>query len=618
MYCQVCGVQNNPDDTFCRSCQQNLLVISGPFNFDEQNAFSDTSKEEPFSLDEHLLERISILEEVVRRMGEGLKRSLTTIYKLEQNLLVNETSLSTLRDLLENKGLLTREEWSEPWESRMQSRLLALEKRESFTRVKGRIAALYQGDQHRGFRRRLGEADTALLRFELDEALRALESAHRLDPGNHELSFFIAEIFFNEGNIDEAAGYFAKVLLTAPDHFESLVYSGVLCHVKNLEELAERRLQRAVAKYPEHFLPSFSLGAIYASQGRLLEAVSLLGRAVELEEVPQAVLLLGQCCYELDRPGLAITHLEAALRLDPTSIEALHLVALAFLKRGWHKKAEKALRESQALDPLRLTYGELEELLLPPTDRSRKPPGPADRKTDTGQDHTREYIAQGRFRDALGAFRRALTDDPENPETLLAYAMVCLELGRDNEVEPVVNKALALNPPERLAVGAQILRMEALRSQGKLGASTEVGRHLLEIGPSNFARAFACCQMAWNLTEENQDFSEALTVARQGHQLAPRELIPLSLAALGWVHYHRREYQASVDFLTQATKIAPNARTLIHLGMALLAAGEHQRVHQVLSQARQVEAQQRDPVREILATLQEGARLLQDAPSDAL
>lgn len=605
MYCQVCGAQNDPEDTFCRRCQQKLLVISGPFSFEEQEVFENSSGDDSFSLDEHLLERISLLEEVVRRMGEGLRRSLGTLYKLEQKILVNETSTSTLRDLLESKGLVAREEWSELWESRMQSQLLALEKREAWKGVKGRIAALYGGAERRDFRRCLEEADHALLRFDIQGAVRALEAAHRLDPGNHELAFFIAEILFNEGNNEAAEFYFARVLRAAPDHFESLVYGGVLCHVQDREDEAENRLRRAVAAYPGEFLPAFSLGAMYAGRGRLSEATELLEQAVEVEAVPQALLLLGRCHYEQGHAGIAIDALQEALRQEPDSREVLQLLGLALLKRGWYRKARKALQESLDLSPLRLTCRELQRLILPAEDVSGGRP-------------SEQLMVRGRYREALGDLRRRLTEDPDHLERLLAYAMVCLELGRSDEVEPVVHKVLALGPSERCATGARILRMEALRSQGKYDESNREGRSLLVDGPSDFARAFACCEMVWNLLQMHEDLEEALALARQGNELAPPELQPLAFAVLGQVHVRRGEHGAGIDFLRRAVELEPSARTLMHLGLALLAVGERQEVHGVLLKAGELEAEASDPAREVLATLQEGARLLQDAPGDGL
>jgi len=287
MYCQVCGTKNDEDLEYCRQCHQKLVVVSGVQAILDQEAF-DASPEEHFSFDEHLLERISILEEVVRRTTETVRHALSALYKLEQKILVNQTGVTTLRDLLEEKRLIRHEEWSELWESRMDYQLLALEKRERFGGVKEQIAELHSGEDSEGFHRLLDEAEYALLELDIDGAIRALDDAHRADPMNYELAFFLGETFFNEGDGEAALPYFIQVLKARPDHYQSLILGGVLYHEQREDARAEELLKRAVALYPDAFLPAFSLGAVYAAGGCLNEAAVLLERAVALEGLPQA------------------------------------------------------------------------------------------------------------------------------------------------------------------------------------------------------------------------------------------------------------------------------------------------------------------------------------------
>ena len=77
--CQVCGEVNGEDQEYCRRCHHKLLVISGPV-FEEDMVF-EHSEDDGFSFDEHLLERISILEEVVKRSAESLRQLLAAVKK---------------------------------------------------------------------------------------------------------------------------------------------------------------------------------------------------------------------------------------------------------------------------------------------------------------------------------------------------------------------------------------------------------------------------------------------------------------------------------------------------------------------------------------------------------
>jgi len=68
MFCQVCGLRNPDDEEFCARCNSKLLVLSGVGVVEETG---EPPEEIPF--DEHLLERISTLEDVVKRTAEAVK-----------------------------------------------------------------------------------------------------------------------------------------------------------------------------------------------------------------------------------------------------------------------------------------------------------------------------------------------------------------------------------------------------------------------------------------------------------------------------------------------------------------------------------------------------------------
>ncbi len=609
MYCQVCSAWNEDQREYCRRCHQKLLVVSGAYTLEDEEAF-DGHPEEQYSFDEHLLERISILEEVVRRTADTVRQALGTLYKLEQKILVNQTGITTLRDLLEGKGVFGREEWSELWESRMDYQLSALEKRERFAAVKDSIAGLYRGDRHDEFRRSLEEAEYFLLAFDVQRAVGALETAHQLDPANHELAFFLAETFFNDGSNEAALVYFARVLEVKGEHFESLVYSGVLRHEQGESARAEELLRRAVTLYPQAFLPAFSLGAVYAAQGKLERAALLLERAAGIEAIPQALYLLGGCCFEMGKVTAAIRHLKEAVRLDPELEDAYHLLGLAYLDRRWYRKALEAFRQRQKLRPNKLDHHELARFLA-----GRDGAAPAvDGEAAAWLEQAEDAMRRGAAREALTAYRRALAQDNENPTLLVAYAMACLELGREREIEPVVDKVLALDPGERLRVGAYATWIEALRAEGKYREGNRVGRLMLAEGTSDFAKTVAYFELAFNLADMGEDLDEALALARRGVEHSPEELEPLPLAALGWVHYQRREFLQSVECLSRANALGSSPRTLTHLGMALLAAGQRDEARSVLERARTAIAGR--PLQEkVLEALRDGTRLLKDPPS---
>ena len=126
-FCQACGTPNPADQDICARCHQKLLIVSGAPGEEAEDLARD--RDADFSLDEHLLERVSILEEAVKRTAETVQRLVEALHKQEKNLLVSQTGFGTLRELLERRRLIGREEWADLWQAKMDYQLKALEKR---------------------------------------------------------------------------------------------------------------------------------------------------------------------------------------------------------------------------------------------------------------------------------------------------------------------------------------------------------------------------------------------------------------------------------------------------------------------------------------------------------
>ena len=564
-------------------CNQKLLVVSGGFTAGEAD-FEENEGEE-FSFDEHLLERISILEEATKRLGESVGRILKAIGKLERTGLISQTGLATLRELLERKRVLSHEEWSDLWESKVNYQLLALEKLERFVGLKGRIAVLHQGDRHELFLKHLDAAEAALYAFDIDAALESLHAAYKIDRDNYELAYFIGETYFNEGQTDQALDFFARVLEARPDHSDALVYSGVVHHEAGDAALAEVCLRKAVERCPESFLAHFSLGAVLASGNDPEGAIPLLAKAVEIHAAPHALYLLGSCLHEVRKLGPAIRTLSQAVRLDPGFEDAYHVLGLAYLDRQWHRKALEAFRQAQRLNPNKMMYQDLVDYL---SGQASSPlPGVSD---EAGQllAVAEDACAHDKPERAIGSFRKALDLEPDNPTLLMSYATLCLQLNRNQETEAISRRVLSLEPGEMLKATACATLIEVLRSEGRYQEGNRIGAQMLDEGTSNFTKTIAYYEMAYNLAEMEEDLDRALEYARQSLELSPEELKQFPLAAVGWVHYKRSEFDEAVDFLSKASQLGPSSKTLTHLGMALLATGEQEEARSILAQAQKL------------------------------
>jgi tetratricopeptide (TPR) repeat protein len=580
MYCQTCGTKNPDEEEFCVRCHSKLLVLSGIGVVEEAG---EGQEEIPF--DEHLLERISTLEDVVKRTGEAVKTLFESLGNLEKNLFVAHTGILALQETLERRGTVRSQELLDLWETKMDERMQAVEKKDRFLERRDRIVARFSGEDRETFLQRLKAAEFAILALDSDRGVRLLEELSRLDRENVELSFYLAETFFSAGDLERAAGYFKRILAVEPGHFESLVYSGIAASEKGETETAEGLLKRAIEKKPDAFLPHFSLGALYANTSRWDEAEAELARALEAAPIPAAHVLLGTVLREKGEIARAIHQFEEARRLQPDSEEAAFQLGLCYLEKNRTRRALEFFQQALEKNPRRLEYQEAVRLL----ERRRRYALPrVDGPGAEAYREAEENVSRGSLRRAHELYRQALALEPGNSTIRISFALLSMSLGLWKEAIAACRQVLAGEPEDVVAAAACSTLAEALRAEGKTREAVRFVRDFLEKHPSKISRAIAYYELATTLAEAGEDLDSALDYAGRALAEAPDELKPYPLAALGWVHYKRREFDRAIDCLRRSSERAAQPTTFHHLGMAYLAAGKPEEAKAAFGKAKTV------------------------------
>ena len=116
--------------------------------------------------------------------------------------------------------------------------------------------------------------------------------------------------------------------------------------------------------------------------------------------------------------------------------------------------------------------------------------------------------------------------------------------------------------------------------------------------------------MAYNLAEMDEDLDEALTLAKRALEHSPDELKQFPLAAMGWVHYKREEYEQAVEYLTRSAELGDNSTTMMHLGMALLASGRKEQARSVFGELRRLHGSSRGLEARMLDFVRDSAQIL--------
>jgi len=580
--CQWCGAPNPEDRESCVRCKSNLLVFSGGGGeFEDDEGAAEAGK---LAFEEHVLERLSGSEDAIRRMAAALAALDERVDELERGVALLDSGIKALIELLDRRKVVRESEVLTAWE-RAASTEMARE--ELLERVRQRREAVVSRARGSGAaaakacQRALSSTELALLSGQPARAAEILEDVYRRTPANPELAMLLGELAFERDDLTAAERFFRQAAALDPGAVEPAVYLGAVLADTGQPAQAVDELERAVRLAPDGFLPHFALGALHASSGRHGAARRCLEQALRRDRFPQALVLLGLVELEAGRPGAACRALEEAAAAVPDHEEAIYFLGLAYLERGWRRKALDCFRRVLELDPQRLQFQEAVSLLEGIGEGL--PPLPPEAET-----LLREASAAAEAGEIDRALRHATRAESlsDHPNLLASLALLAASAGRHRQALSLAHRLLRAGAQGAVEVAAWTAILETLRATRRFVLADRCGGKLYREGATTLQRALAAYELALVELERGGDDARALDLAHQALELLPRELRQHPLAALGRIHLQREEYSDAVDYLQQAAETMASPTVMTQLGLALLGRGDGERARDVLQRAR--------------------------------
>lgn len=154
----------------------------------------------------------------------------------------------------------------------------------------------------------------ALQEGRLDEARRAYEKLHALEPRNPDALLGLALIAQRQGRSDDAVQFYLKTLDADPKNtFAQASLTGMIARAD--PAAAEMKLKALIAHQPAAFL-YFGLGNVYAGQNRWNEAQGAYFEAQRLEpDAPDYAFNLAVSLEHINQTHAALDYYQRALRL---------------------------------------------------------------------------------------------------------------------------------------------------------------------------------------------------------------------------------------------------------------------------------------------------------------
>ena len=327
-YCQKCLAANPLGQEFCARCGTRLMIIVEPPAARYEIAESAVSNEE------HLLERISGLENRQTRLTERLERALDLLLRQAQNSHFDRALVKALAGLLSDDGIIQNDRLERLWIDRCQKD--AEEQQESERRevLRLRMLAHYFGRERAAFEDQVNEGFLLIDDEQLGRGIRALQRAAGLSPDNAPLLSFLGEHFFMAGKTSKAQDYLSRAYEIVPGDKRLQLLLGLTCADEGDAERAKELLRSSTRVGGSTFAAHFGLGRLFIAEEQWKKAVQEFKLALASKPSPEAHYALGCLYYQLTRDSLAARHLRKAVELDGAYSEALHLLGLIYERAG--------------------------------------------------------------------------------------------------------------------------------------------------------------------------------------------------------------------------------------------------------------------------------------------
>ena len=304
------------------------------------------SSEANASTEEHLLERVSALENRLTRLTERLERGLDLLLRQAQNSYFDRALVKALIALLSEDGIVESDRLERLWNDRCQKD--AEEQEESNRREELRIKVLsgYAGPQRRDFEQLINEGFLLIEDRQVARAIRALQRAAEIASDNVSLLAFVGEQFFRAGKTKMARHYLGRAHELTPGDVRVSLLLGLTCADEGDAQQAKKLLNNATRQGGASFAAHYGLGRLFVAEQNWQKALKEFKRALAIRPSPEAHYTLGCLYYQLCRDALAARHLRKAIEMDESYGEAFYLLGLILERAGLEQQALEAFEKA--------------------------------------------------------------------------------------------------------------------------------------------------------------------------------------------------------------------------------------------------------------------------------
>jgi tetratricopeptide (TPR) repeat protein len=230
----------------------------------------------------------------------------------------------------------------------------------------------------------------------------------------------LGTVFFQEGKVSDAIGYFEQALRIKPDNAEAHNNLGMaLAQTSKIEE-AIAHFEQALRIRPDFAKAHYNLGIALSQTGKREEAIEHYQQALRIKpDYPEVHNNLGMALQGAGQIQEAIGHYEQALRLKPDSAEAHNNLGAALMGQGRLQEAIGHYAQALHINPQN-----------------------AEAHNNLGT----VFLQEGKVSEAIGHYEQALRLRPDSAEAHYNLGIALAQTGRIPEAIEHLQQALRTKP----------------------------------------------------------------------------------------------------------------------------------------------------------------------------
>lgn len=345
IYCQRCLVPNSVEQETCTRCGTRLMLVVEPsaLRFEEEAATG-------IDYEEHLLERVSVLENQLARLAEKLEQSVELLLRQTRSSYIDHTLLASLVEALGEAGTVDMRQLQSRWRERRELDTSKTEEKSRRKALLDEILSRYEGPERELFARLVGDGLELFERGKPAQGVRPLERAAALARSNAPLNTFLGEHFFRSGRNALARDYLSLAHASDPGDARVGLLLGIACGEEGEAGRARELLVEALRLAGPSFAAHFALGRLSAAESDWKNAAEEFKRSLAARACPEAHYMLGLAHFQLGRNRLALRHLTKAVEADPRYGEAFRLLGFVYRRLGERKRSGAAFALAKELE----------------------------------------------------------------------------------------------------------------------------------------------------------------------------------------------------------------------------------------------------------------------------